>query len=58
MVEESARAALGHDPDDVEHLQRVDQPEQQGDRGDRAQQREGDLPEPLPGVAPSSAAAS
>src|SRR6185437_16558699 len=46
------RSAAGHDPDDVEHLEGVDQPEQQGNRGNGAQQREGDAPEALPGVDP------
>src|SRR5581483_8771768 len=46
------RAAARHDPDDVEHLEGVDQPEQQRDRGDRAQQREGDAAKALPRARP------
>ena len=40
-------AALGHDEDDVERLQRVDRPEQDRDHERRPQERQRDVPEAL-----------
>ncbi len=54
----AAGPALGHDPDDVEDLERVDEPEQQGDGRDRSQQGKVTCRKRCQPVAPSRAAAS
>ena len=53
-----ARAALGDHEDGVERLQRIDGADDQRDHDEGQDQRQRDVAEHLPGVAPSISAAS